>query len=141
MISVMHDIHTNLSGNERKDEGCPPSIDKHVQVHSNKISEQNSTCLNVHFPMESSFFLWDNFLNSFFDSIVKFSVPRVEIPVVSYHSNPIFFIWTLFGHFDRVIAFPHRSAVTSGSVNEQVTTGMDIKEVSQVINFSSDNNP
>lgn len=91
--------------------------------------------------MESSIFLWDNFFNSFFDSIVKVTIPGVEIPVVSDHSNPVFLVWSSFCHFDRMVAFPHGGAVTTSSVYEQVTSGMNIKKVGQIVNFSSDDNP
>jgi len=61
--------------------------------------------------------------------------------MVSYHSNPIFFIRSLFCHFGWVIAFPHWGAVSPGSIYEQISSRMNIKEICQVVNFSSDNNP
>ncbi len=91
--------------------------------------------------MESSIFLGDNFFNSLFDSIVKITIPGVEIPVVSDHSNPVFLVRSSFCHFNRMVAFPHGGAVAACSVYEQVPSWMNIKEVGQIVNFSSDNNP
>lgn len=91
--------------------------------------------------MESPIFLGDNFFNSFFDSIVKVTIPGVEIPVVSDHSNPVLLVWSSFCHFYRMVAFPHWGAVTTSSIYEQVPSRMNIKEVSQIVDFSSDDNP
>ena len=141
MISIVHYIDTNLSRGKREINSSPPSVHVHVQVLTNSEHDDDDYCLSIHSPIESSEFLRNYLLNSFLKSTVKVAFPRVKIKVISDVANPKSLIWSFLSHLQRMIAFPVGSAISTCTINDDISSWVFVDEVCQVIHFSSDYNP
>jgi len=141
MIPIMHNIDTNLCWGKRKEKSSPPGIHINVKILSNKECCQDYDCFCIHPPIKSSQLMRNNFFNSFFQSIIELAFPWVKIKIVSNITNPVFLAWSLFGETKGMIALPHRRAVSSSSIYNEITSRMYRQKCCEVINFTSHNNP